>query len=75
MRRKLEISRRQIFSASALIGSTVLIDRVNARAISGEVPWEPGEANTPAPINHAPAHFFTPEEGEFHRRRGVAAHS
>jgi gluconate 2-dehydrogenase gamma chain len=59
------ISRRLILSAGALAGSTALIDRVNAHTISGEVPWIPGEANVPRPITHTPAHFLTPEEGEF----------
>jgi gluconate 2-dehydrogenase gamma chain len=60
-----DFSRRQILSASALIGSTALIDRTDARSISGQVPWQPEQANTPPPVTHAPAYFLTPEEGQF----------
>jgi gluconate 2-dehydrogenase gamma chain len=60
------VNRRQLLSASALVGSTLVIDRASARSISGEVPWEPGKANTPPPIeNPNPGHFFTPDEGAF----------
>lgn len=66
MPRPLGLSRRHLLSASALVGSTVVIDHAAARAISGEVPWQPGEADTPPPVNALqPEHFFTPEEGQF----------
>jgi gluconate 2-dehydrogenase gamma chain len=65
MSRRSDLSRRDLISAGVLVGSTVALDRASARSISGEVPWQAGEADTPPPITHTPSHFLTPEEGEF----------
>jgi gluconate 2-dehydrogenase gamma chain len=60
------VSRRQLLSAGVLAGSTVVLDTAQARSISGEVPWQPDQANKPPPIvEPGPSHFFTPEEGNF----------
>ena len=40
------LNRRQLLSASVLIGSSVALE-AQARSISGEVPWQPGQANKP----------------------------
>jgi|SRR6185437_8626437 len=65
MARRIDLSRRQLLSASVLVGSSVALDRAQARSISGEVPWEPDEANKPDIVQPGPSEFFTPEEGQF----------
>ena len=57
-------SRRELLSASALAGSTVILDSLSAGAktISGQVPWSPGEANNPLPITAGPNQFFNSQE-------------
>ena len=49
-------------TASAAAGT---FSAANARTISGEVPWESGEADSPAAINQAGYVYFTPEEAAF----------
>ena len=66
MVRRTDFNRRQILSATALVGSAVAVDRATARSISGEVPWQPDEANKPPPIiEPGLSQFFTPDEGNF----------
>jgi gluconate 2-dehydrogenase gamma chain len=61
-----KVSRRALFSASALIG-TVALETIGARAatISGEVPWTAGQADAPAPISPGPDQFFSNDEAAF----------
>ena len=49
-------------TASAAAGT---FSEAKARTISGEVPWEAGEADLPAAINQAGYVYFTPEEAAF----------
>ncbi|MFZ0846120.1 MAG: gluconate 2-dehydrogenase subunit 3 family protein [Pseudolabrys sp.] len=59
------LNRRQILSAGVIVGSTVALDRAQARSISGEVPWQEGEANKPDVALPTTRQFFSPEEAEF----------
>ena len=65
MARRVDLSRRQLLSVGVLVGSTVALDRAQARSISGEVPWQPDEANKPDIARPGPSQFLRPEEGEF----------
>ncbi len=58
------LNRRELLSASALAGSTVIFASVSAGAktISGELPWSPGEANYVPPVSAGPYKFFSSEE-------------
>lgn len=60
-----DLSRRQLLSASAVVGSTVALDRAQALSISGEVPWQADDANKPDIVKPGAMQFFTPEEAEF----------
>ena len=59
------LSRRQLLSAGVVISSSVALDGAQARSISGEVPWQPGEANKPDIAKPGPNQFLTAEETEF----------
>jgi gluconate 2-dehydrogenase gamma chain len=66
MPRRPGMNRRQLLSAGVVLGSAFAIDDTQARSISGQVPWQPDEANKPPPVAEpAPGHFFTPDEGNF----------
>jgi gluconate 2-dehydrogenase gamma chain len=60
-----KLNRRQILSAGVLVSSTVALDRAQGRSISGEMPWQPGEANKPQEFKPGPWQYFTPSEREF----------
>ena len=60
-----KLSRRQMLSAGALVGTTVALGRAHGRSISGEVPWQPGEANKPDIVQPGPWQFLTSPEQEF----------
>jgi gluconate 2-dehydrogenase gamma chain len=59
------LSRRQLLSAGVLIGSSAALDGAQARSISGEVPWQPAEANKPDIARPGPNQFLTPDEARF----------
>jgi len=59
------LSRRQILSAGVLVGSTVALDRSHARSISGEVPWQPDQANKPDVAQPGSWQFLNSQEREF----------
>jgi gluconate 2-dehydrogenase gamma chain len=62
------LSRRQLISGTAVIGSTLALDaaaRVDARTIAGEMPFTPGEANAPTPVESGGYQFFTSDEAAF----------
>jgi len=65
MARRRDVNRRQLISASVLIGSSLAIDCAQARSISGKVPWQPDEANKPQIVKPGPNQFFTSDEAEF----------
>src|SRR5262249_55482608 len=54
-------------SRSAVVGSSAALGSIAAQAktISGEVPWEPGEADAPKGISPGPDQFFTRAEIDF----------
>ncbi|HET9716448.1 MAG TPA: gluconate 2-dehydrogenase subunit 3 family protein [Pseudolabrys sp.] len=58
------LNRRQLLSASVLIGSSVALE-AQARSISGEVPWQPGQANKPDAVEGGAFKFFTQPEAKF----------
>lgn len=60
-----KLNRRQILSAGALLGSAAAAGPATARTIKGEVPWQPGEADAPAPVEPGPYLFFSPDEARF----------
>ena len=64
---KPRLSRRALLSGSALVGSSVALGSIGtqAKTISGEVPWEPGQADAPVPVSSGPYQFFTAAEAEF----------
>src|SRR5689334_5370285 len=63
------VSRRDLLSASAAVGSALVLDGsshpTRAHSISGKVPWEPGEANAPTPISVGDYQFWTTDEADF----------
>jgi gluconate 2-dehydrogenase gamma chain len=64
---KHDLSRRDLLSAGAALGSAVVLSArpTNARSISGKVPWEPGEANAPTPTFPGDYQFWTVDEALF----------
>lgn len=58
------VSRRVIISATALTAASSLVE-ASARTITGEVPWVPGEANSPSHALPGGYKFFTPQEAAF----------
>ena len=60
-----KLNRREILSAGVLVGSTVAFDSAHARSISGEVPWQPDQANKPDIAQPGPWQFLKPAEREF----------
>jgi len=65
MARRRDVNRRQLISASVLIGSSLALDGAQAGSISGKVPWQPDEANKPTIVQPGPNQFFTSDEAEF----------
>ena len=66
--RRPALSRRQILSGSVAAASVLAADgctRLNARTISGEVPWVPGQANAPSVAPEGPLRFLTSDEAAF----------
>lgn len=62
------VGRRQFLSGGAIVGSALAFDStlpVSARTISGDMPWQPGEANRPDEIEAGPWRFFTADEARF----------
>lgn len=60
------LSRRELLTASALVGSSLALPEIaSARTISEEVPWAPGVADKPSPITPGPYQFFTPHEASW----------
>jgi len=60
-----KLNRRQILSVGVLVGSTVALDGAHARSISGEVPWQPAQADAPTIVTPGPLQFFSPAEKDF----------
>jgi len=58
-------SRRQFISTSVIVGSSVALDKAQARTITGEEPWQPGEANKPVPAQPGGYQFLTADEVKF----------
>jgi gluconate 2-dehydrogenase gamma chain len=61
------LSRRDLLSTSAAIGSTIALGASEAKAhsYSGEVPWAPATADAPAAAAPGPLQFFTADEAAF----------
>jgi gluconate 2-dehydrogenase gamma chain len=61
-------SRRKFLSTGAAIGSVAVgsaVTGIQAKSISGEVPWSPGQSDAPQPITPEAPHFFEPQERAF----------
>jgi gluconate 2-dehydrogenase gamma chain len=59
------VSRRRFLSASAAVSTLALGSPVEAKSISGEMPWQPGAANAPEPVAPGGNTFFTTDEAAF----------
>jgi gluconate 2-dehydrogenase gamma chain len=63
------VSRRSLLRAGAAAGVAAVTigtpDEPQARTIHGEMPWAPGEADAPVPVESGPYAFFTTEEAAF----------
>lgn len=61
------VTRRELLSASAVIGSTLAVggDACDARTIAGEIPWAPGTASAPQAFSPGPYRFFDADEVKF----------
>jgi gluconate 2-dehydrogenase gamma chain len=59
------LNRRQILSAGVLVGSSVALDQTHARSISGDVPWQPDQADKPDIVRPGGWQFFSAPEREF----------
>lgn len=60
------VSRRHVLAAGAALGSSIaLTSPVEAKSISGEMPWQPGVADAPTPAPLGPHQFFSPDEVTF----------
>ena len=61
------LTRRALLSASASIGSTLVVGGAasDAKTIAGEMPWAPGVASAPLPAAPGPNRFFNSEEAGF----------
>jgi gluconate 2-dehydrogenase gamma chain len=66
---KVDVSRRDLLSAGAALGSVALAGQpADARTITGGVPWQPGEAAAPSstlPDVPDSTTFFSPDERAF----------
>ena len=64
---KRELSRRKLLSGSGALGSALVFGASSgdARKIAGKVPWEPGEANAPEPVQSGPYQFLSKDEVAF----------
>jgi gluconate 2-dehydrogenase gamma chain len=62
-----DVTRRGLLTGTAAIGSVLALGQppVEAKSISGEVPWDPGLANAPSPIASGPLQFLTADEAAF----------
>ena len=60
-----KFNRRQMLSTGIFVGTTIALGRVQARSISDNVPWQPGEANKPDVAKPGPNQFLTLDETEF----------
>jgi gluconate 2-dehydrogenase gamma chain len=66
--RKGGLSRRQLLSGGAVVGSALALQTTSpstAKSISGEMPWEPAEANAPTSFAPGPFEFFSQDEVAF----------
>lgn len=59
------VTRRELLSASAALGSTFAAGKAEATSISEGVPWAPGIANAPQAITPGPLQFLNPDEAGF----------
>ncbi|HVY58772.1 MAG TPA: gluconate 2-dehydrogenase subunit 3 family protein [Xanthobacteraceae bacterium] len=60
------LTRRNLLSGTAAVGSALALQHTaEARTISGEVPWTPGQADAPQPIVGGGLQFFTADEAKF----------
>ena len=60
-----KFNRREMLSASVLAGSAVALNSAQARSISGEVPWQEGQANKPDIAQPGTYIFLTAPEAEW----------
>jgi gluconate 2-dehydrogenase gamma chain len=63
-----KLSRRSLLSAGAVLGSALALEGAApsaARTVSGEIPWQPGEASAPEPVGLGPYQFLTADEASF----------
>lgn len=58
-------NRRQMLTAGVVAGSAAAIDTAHARSISGEVPWQEGQANKPDIAQPGTYEFLTAAEAAF----------
>jgi gluconate 2-dehydrogenase gamma chain len=56
-----KFTRRDLFAAGAILAATP----AHARTYKGEMPWAPGAADAPQPIEAGPYQFFTTQEAAF----------
>ncbi len=61
------VSRRHLLLgvAAGAVATAGGVNSARARTIKGEVPWAPGEADAPAPVQAGPYIFLTPAEAAF----------
>ena len=55
------INRRHLLTAGAVLAAAP----AHARVIQNRMPWAPGTADAPRPVDAGPYQFFTPEEAAF----------
>src|SRR5207302_7722601 len=63
-----QLSRRRFLAAGVMAGATAAsaaITSADARIIKGEMPWAPGEADEPRPIQPGPNVHLTAAEAAF----------
>jgi len=64
-----ELSRRRFLAGGAAAGvagaASAALTIADARTIQGEMPWAPGEADAPQPVQPGPYIFLTPAEAAF----------
>jgi gluconate 2-dehydrogenase gamma chain len=58
-------SRRQLLSTGVIVGSGVALESAQARTIAGEVPWHPGQADSPDGFEPGPYQYFSAAEVAF----------
>ena len=63
------LSRRSLLAAGAVSAATTALAAApvpaEARTYHGEMPWSPGAADAPVPVELGPYQFFTPDEAAF----------